>query len=585
MDILSTSWSAHLLFLLICIVSQCGADYQLTVLHTNDVHSRVEQFNKYGSECDPDEARDGECFGGAARRGTKVREIRESVPNVLLLDGGDQYQGTMWFFIYKGAAASHFMNMIGYDAMAIGNHEFDNEPEGLRPFLLNTTFPVLSCNIDASAEPSINGLFQKSVIRELSGERIGLIGYTYFKTHEISSSGECIFYPEIERIQIEVDAFRQAGINKIIAVGHSGIKTDLEIARMVEGVDVVIGGHTDTFLYTGDPPSSEIPYGDYPQVVNDQQGGGRALVVQDYTFGKYLGRLNITFNDEGEVIAYEGNPILMDSSIEQDQAILDEIEEWAGVVRNSSVMFVGISHAFLEGERTMCRARECNLGNLVSDAMVSQNNKNPDELRWNDVGIALMNAGSIRASISQGDITIGDIANVLPFGNTVDVLELRGIHLLEALENAVIMFDLDTLDGRFLQVAGLRVTYSLAREPGSRVVSAEAICTNCTVPHYEPLDVERVYKIVTNSFLAGGGDGYTVVRDNKMNHVTGNLDSAVFAEYIQRLTPVAPALEGRVIVLEEDVIDCTGLASRFTPSNVIVWTSLLAIISNRLSTL
>eukprot|EP00057_Strongylocentrotus_purpuratus_P020076 XP_011674550.1 PREDICTED: 5'-nucleotidase [Strongylocentrotus purpuratus] len=275
----------------------------------------------------------------------------------------------------------------------------------------------------------------------------------------------------------------------------------------------------------------------------------------------------------------------MDSSIEQDQAILDEIEEWAGVVRNSSVMFVGISHAFLEGERSMCRARECNLGNLVSDAMVSQNNKNPDELRWNDVGIALMNAGSIRASISQGDITIGDIANVLPFGNTVDVLELRGIHLLEALENAVIMFDLDTLDGRFLQVAGLRVTYSLAREPGSRVVSAEAICTNCTVPHYEPLDVERVYKIVTNSFLAGGGDGYTVVRDNKMNHVTGNLDSAVFAEYIQRLTPVAPALEGRVIVLEEDVIDCSGLASRFTPSNVIVWTSLLAIISNRLSTL
>ena len=133
MDILSTSWSAHLLFLVICIVSQCGADYQLTVLHTNDVHSRVEQFNKYGSECDPDEARDGECFGGAARRGTKVREIRESVPNVLLLDGGDQYQGTMWFFIYKGAAVSHFMNMIGYDAM-VSSVQSNNHLKGIDQF-------------------------------------------------------------------------------------------------------------------------------------------------------------------------------------------------------------------------------------------------------------------------------------------------------------------------------------------------------------------------------------------------------------------------------------------------------------------
>ena len=108
MDILCTPRSAHWLLLLICIVSQCGADFQLTVLHTNDVHSRLEQFNKYGSECHPEEARDGECFGGAARRGTKVREIRESDPNVLLLDGGDQYQGTFWFYIYKGASCVTF---------------------------------------------------------------------------------------------------------------------------------------------------------------------------------------------------------------------------------------------------------------------------------------------------------------------------------------------------------------------------------------------------------------------------------------------------------------------------------------------
>nr|XP_054753897.1 snake venom 5'-nucleotidase-like [Lytechinus pictus] len=570
MDILTISWSTSVLLLIICLVSHGGADYQLTVLHTNDVHARIEQFNKYGSECSQEDAEDGACFGGVARRATKVKEIRNRVTNVLLLDGGDQYQA----------------NCISFFAhtQALGNHEFDNEPEGLRPFLLNTTFPVLSCNIDASAEPSINGLFQKRITRVLSGETIGIIGYTYFKTHEISSSGECIFHPEVQKIQEEVDALGKEGINKIIAVGHSGINIDLEIAQNVIGVDVVVGGHTDTFLYTGTPPSTEVPSGDYPLVV-DQKGGGRALVVQDYTFGKYLGNLDVTFNDAGEVIAYGGNPVLLDYTVTEDQTILEEVEKWAGLVRNSSAMFVGISHAFLEGDRTMCRARECNLGNLIADAMVSQNNKNPDELRWNDVGIALMNGGSIRASISQGDITIGDIANVLPFGNTVDVLELRGIHLLEALENAISMYDLQTLDGRFLQFSGMRVTYSLARKPGSRVVLAEALCTNCTVPHYEPLDTKRVYKIVTNSFLAGGGDGYTVVRDNKMNHVTGNLDSAVFAEYIQRLSPVAPALEGRVTVLTDDVVDCTGNASNFGPSHLIISTTFLAIMSNILSTL
>ncbi|XP_071505522.1 snake venom 5'-nucleotidase-like [Diadema antillarum] len=583
MEINTLSTLFRLVSPLVIWTTLCQAEFELTVLHTNDVHARFEQFNRYGSECSQEEAADQECFGGVARRVTKINEIRRQVDNVVLLDGGDQFQGTMWFFIYKGDATSHFMNIVGYDAMAIGNHEFDNSPAGLEPFLRAVNFPVLSCNTDASQEDTIDGLFLKSVILQRSGEDIGVIGYTFYRTHEISSTGNCVFKPEVESIQAEVDAFIAQGINKIIAVGHSGINIDEEIARNVVGLDVVVGGHTDTFLYTGTPPSSETPYGSYPLVIT-QASGTRVLVVQDYTFGKYLGRLDVTFDDQGEITAYGGNPILLDATTEQDPTVLAEVEEWAELVRNSSNQFVGISHAFLEGDRSMCRARECNLGNLIADGMVSQNNKNPDELRWNDVGIALMNGGSIRASINKGDITIGDIGNVLPFGNTVDVMEIEGRYLLEALENAMLLYDPTVLDGRFLQFSGVRVVYTLAREPGKRVYGVQVICTNCTVPQYGPLYQDRTYKIVTNSFLASGGDGFTMIRDHKFNHVTGNLDSAVLAEYIQRLSPVAPALEGRVTILEYDPdILCTGLATRLTPHNTVVLIiSLVVLISSRL---
>ncbi|XP_038059746.1 snake venom 5'-nucleotidase-like [Patiria miniata] len=523
--------------------------FKLTILHTNDVHARFEQFDGYGGECSTQESDDGECFGGVARRVSKIRQIRAAEENVLLLDGGDQFQGTMWFYLYKGQATSHFMNITGYDAMAIGNHEFDNAPEGLSQFLTDVPFPVLSSNIDASLEPSIDGLFHKSTVLTVGGQKIGIVGYTYARTPEISTTGKLEFSDEVTAVQAEVDRLQtEYGIDKMIALGHAGFDIDLKIARKVRGVDIVIGGHTNTFLYTGSAPSAEVPEGDYPTVVHpDYDATANVLVVQDYTFGKYLGRLDVTFDDNGNVTEWGGNPILLDENVPQAADVLQEIEKWAETVRNFSNVYIGRTHVLLDGS---CRLAECNLGNFLADAYVRQAIRFPDELQWNDVSIAIVNGGSIRATLYQGDITIGDVLTVSPFGSTVDTVTIKGVYLMEALENSVAEYDPVSRPGRFLQFSGMIVTYDLSQTKGSRVVNAEVRCTECEVPQFVPLDLEKVYKVVMPSYIVGGGDGYSMIRDNVIEHDYGNLDSSVASEYIQWITPATPGLERRILFVD-----------------------------------
>lgn len=540
------------ILLSLCVASM--ATFELTLLHTNDVHARFEEFNKHGTFCTPKEAsQEGKCFGGVARRATMLKQIRAEKTNTLFIDGGDQFQGTLWFYYHKGKAAAYFMQLLEYDAMALGNHEFDLEVFGLIPFLDNVTFPVLSCNIDASSEPDINRKFSKSTVLTVGGERIGLVGYTWEETPSVSKTGDLVFSDEVPAIQIEVDKLVADGVNKIIAVGHAGIENDLKIAKEVRNLDIVVGGHTDTFLYTGDPPSTEKPYGPYPIVVTpDGDPQGQCLVVQDYTFGKYLGYLEVIFDDNGKVKRFSGNPILLDDSIAQDPEILEKVKEWARPVNETFARQIGESYVTLDGGRTTCRAHECNLGNLVTDAMLAEQVTYMGDDGWTDVSIALMNSGGIRSSIGHGPVTVGDVNTALPFGNTNNVVQIKGKYLVEALEHSVKEYSLVTLPGSFFQVSGMKIIYNLKKEPGHRVASVEVLCTACEIPDYEPLDKEKVYSVVMQSFLSGGGDGFTMISDNIIKLVSGNLDSTAMANYIEQHSPVYPRIEGRITFVDDE---------------------------------
>ncbi|XP_012679397.2 5'-nucleotidase isoform X2 [Clupea harengus] len=520
--------------------------WDLTLLHTNDVHARVEETSKDSGKCTK-----APCYGGVARRLTKISEIRKKEDNVLLLDGGDQFQGTVWFNFYKGAEAAYFMNKLRYDAMALGNHEFDNGWEGLvKPFLMDVNCSILSANIKphGSAAHKIEGYYLPYKIFDVGSEKVAVVGYTSRETPALSVPGpDLIFEEEIAALQTQVSKLTTLGVNKIIALGHSGFTVDKQIAEKVKGVDVVIGGHTNTFLYTGPAPSNEVPAGPYPYMVKSQDGR-EVPVVQAYAFGKYLGHLTVTFDDSGNVQKATGNPILLDSSIEQDPGILADIVEWKKSLANYSAQYVGKTLVYLNGTSQECRFRECNLGNLICDAMVDHNIKYADELQWNHVSACLLNGGAVRSPIDErarnGSITMEDLIAVLPFGSTFDLVQLKGSTIRKAFEHGVRRYGSST--GEFLQVSGFQVEIDLSKSPNNRVKSINILCTGCRVPRYEPLEDDAAYKVVMPSYLVDGGDGYTMIKEEKLKHDSGDLDISVVERYISESKRVRTAVEGRI---------------------------------------
>lgn len=541
-----------LVLLMMAITSVAAFD--LVILHTNDFHDRIEEINQYSGSCSPKDSEDGKCFGGVARIQTKVKELRSKYPNSILLDAGDQYQGTLWFFKFGGIIHSSFMNLIGYDAMGIGNHEFDNGVSGLVPFVTNATFSVLSANIDLSKTPQLQGKIERSAKITVGGETIGVIGYTTKTTNYISNTETVSFTDELTAVQAEADKLMADGVNKIIAVGHQGFSEDQDMAKSLKGVDVIVGGHTNTFLYTGDEPSNEESVGPYPFVVKTSTSGDKVLIVQDYAFGKYLGSLHVTFDDAGKITSHSGNPILLDKSVAKDPELQQRVESLLPQIEALKDQPVGSTHVLLQGDRNICRVRECNLGNLISDGMVQQNLRHSDDEYWSDVGIAVVNSGGIRSSLAIGPITYGDVIKVHPFKNTVDIVELRGETVLKMLEHSASQWtDKDgDKSGAFLQFSGMRVVYDTTQPPMHRVVDVQMKCSKCKIPEFEPLKKKQVYQILMNEFMLTGKDGFTMISDEMVKrHIIGNVDLDILVETIKQNSPVIQGLDGRIRFLQD----------------------------------
>ena len=507
-----------------------AAEYKLTVLHTNDFHDRFEPISRFNSTCRPDDNAEGKCFGGAARLVTAINDAKARNDNVLLLDAGDQFQGTLFFQFYAGDVQAEMMNMLGYDAMAVGNHEFNNGPAGLASFVSKVEFPVLMSNADLSGEPELRDLIQKSVVIDKAGERIGLIGVTPVNNDELSSPGDNIVFTDPSpAIQAEIDALEADGVDKIILLSHSGYATDLVIAIQTLGLDLIIGGHSNTLLSNTDEDAA----GPYPTMTNG------VPIVTAFAYGKYLGELEITFDDDGNVTEVMGAPILLDASVAEDEATLARLAELAGPLDEVRNAIVAEAAEPIEGDRSFCRAEECQMGNLIADAILA---------RTKDQGIqiALQNGGGIRASIDAGEITKGEVLTVLPFQNTLSTFQVTGATLKDALENAVLQYDDPDATGRFLQVAGMKYTINKSATFGSRITDVMVMEGDSFVP----LDPEKVYGVASNNFIRNGGDGYSMFVDAMNAYDFGPDLADVVAEYFAEQAPVTPYIDGRITIVE-----------------------------------
>ena len=508
------------------------ADYELNILHINDFHSRIESINKFDSTCSAEEEGKKECFGGAARLKTAIDQRRDALngKNVLLLNAGDNFQGSLFYTTYKGAVEAEVLNDMKFDVMTVGNHEFDDSEDGLATFLDKVKFPVISANVLAGDGSKLGDRIKPSLVLDVGGQKIGIVGAVTNDTEELSSPGpKVMIADDVQTITAAVEDLKKQGISKIIALTHVGYPRDLAAIAKIPDVDVVVGGHSHSLLSNTDPKAG----GPYPTMV-DNPGGYKVPVVQAASYSKYLGDLVVTFDDNGVVKEAKGDPILIDSSFTPDPTLTARIAELAKPIEELRKKVIGSSEAPIQGDRTVCRVEECSMGNLVADAML-------DRGKSQGMSIAIQNGGGLRASIDAGDVTQGEVITVLPFQNTLATFQLTGADIRKALENGLSQIEQGA--GRFPQVSGLKYSFDKTKPAGNRLVSVEAREGDAFVP----LDDAKTYGVVTNNFMRAGGDGYSIFETAGKNAYDFGPDLAdVTAEYIAAHSPYKPYTDGRV---------------------------------------
>ncbi|WP_240794317.1 5'-nucleotidase C-terminal domain-containing protein [Bacillus sp. BHET2] len=491
-----------------------NTDFNLSIMHTNDTHAHVE---------------------GYPRLFTAVKEVREEKDNTLLLDAGDVFSGTLYFRQYSGLADLWFMNELDYDAMTLGNHEFDKDSKTLANFIKEMNFPMVSSNVQVTGDGDLEPLKKKEVgtpgeggniypaiIKEVDGEKVGIFGLTTPETEFLSNPEENVVFEDAAKKATEtIDMLEKEGVNKIIALSHLGYSHDLELAEAVDGIDVIVGGHSHTVL-------------EEPVVIGKEEP---TLIVQAGEYLNLLGLLDVTFDAEGVITSHEGE-VLDLQSYEEDADALAKVNEFKAPLEEIQNEVVGKTKVALNGERADVRTKETNLGNLIADAMVEKANQSIK------THIGLQNGGGIRASIDKGKITLGEVLTTMPFGNNLVTLDLTGQELMDALEHSV--SGIETGEGRFLQVSGIKYKYDINKPIGERVWSVEVK----TDKGFKEINTEKKYTVATNAFTANGGDGYSMFKtakdDGRMTELF-QVDYEVFTDYLAKHKNVSPKVEGRII--------------------------------------
>jgi len=309
-------------FTLTCFLSAgfAVAEYNLTIIHTNDFHGQFEPRTENSNSCTPEENSEGQCYGGAARLATAISDSRARSENSILVDAGDAFTGSKFFWHFRGSFTAEMMNRLSYDAMVAGNHEFDEGIGVFTDILDAAEFPILIANVETVNVPSLTDKLLKSIIVVRGGEQLGIIGVTKQNMYDWSNPGpDLIFTDPAGAVQAEVNRLETSGINKIILLSHLGYSVDKQLATETNGVDVIVGGHSHTHLHN----NSADAEGPYPTMVNG------TAIVQVYAYSKYLGELNLLFNDQGEIMEATGDPIYLGRDVEEEEETASRVKSTA----------------------------------------------------------------------------------------------------------------------------------------------------------------------------------------------------------------------------------------------------------------
>ena len=533
-----------------------AGEYVLRIAHVNDVHAHLDPVN---TTVYFDKTKTYLDLGGMPRLAQKVEELRKAGgPDLLLLHAGDAFQGTLYFTRFKGQASLELMNLLDFDAMTTGNHEFDKGPAVLADFVRQAEFPIVSANVDASADPDLSGLIRPYVIKTMGREKVGIFGLTTEQTAVASQPGRLVVFKDATASAAEaVAALEAQGVDKIIALTHLGYEEDLKLAAAVTGIDVIIGGHSHTLLgeFTNLGLNASGPY---PTEVTGPDGQ-RVCVGQDWEWAKALGLMTVAFDHQGEVVSCSGQSALLASDnfkqkdaagqkqdvgpetrdkimelmagdpeieyVAENQDMADRLAVYRAQIddlNHQIVAKVGQDLLHIRRPGKTSSGQDLPHGSQIAPH-VSQSMYYKTNLVGLKVDLALVNGGGVRQDLLAGDLTVGDIYTLLPFENTVIVLTMTGDQVKQGLEYGV-----SDGDGAFLYPAGLRYSCDMTRTEGDRITRMEIQGPD---GGWTLVDPGKSYRVAVASFLAGGGDGNAVFTKPTERYDTGFVDAEVFSDY------------------------------------------------------
>lgn len=490
--------------------------WDLTILHANDVHSAAAGVNDRGPVYD-----DTNAVGGLARVTAFVADEKAKAKvqgkGVLALDAGDFWQGTHFFRTGGMPWARAAMRQMPWDAVTLGNHEFDLGCETLAQYVKGLPFPVLAANLEKNpACPLSTVPLPATVVKDLSGVKVGIIGLANDEGKDISEAcPNTDFANRTKALERAAAELEKAGVTHIIAVTHVGYEADQALARAVPAIDVIVGGHTHSVL--GVHPHSEGPY---PTVIAHDDGS-KTLVVQAGRSTRYLGRLTVSFDDAGRIVQFRGDLEELVPSFRRDEAMHEFVVQSIEAIRADQERFVGVNTSTLPDGLDPCREGDCLSGMATADAFLAWG-------RSRGAVAAILNGGAVRAAMPIGPVTHADLLDIHPFGNRIQVADVSGAVLREALEHG--LSEPDVIGPRLLQTAGLRYRINPAAPVGKRIVSAE-IRTKEGI--WAPIVPENVYRIVTIAYLLGGGDHFSMLGQHAKILETGPLEVDVLEAYLR----------------------------------------------------
>lgn len=473
----------------------------ITLLHFNDSHGRLEPFVP-GTGLP--------AIGGYGRISTLIKSERSKNPTqTLVADAGDTIHGTNLVNLFSGKPAVEAMNLIGVNIATLGNHDFNYGQNILKSRFMEATFPfVLSNLVYEGREESFTTPYR---IIDVMGQKIGFFGLIStelpYVTHPDNVKGLTVLDP-ISTARKMVRILREERAQMIIALTHLGYTDDVKLAESVDGINLIIGGHSHTIVQE-------------PKIVK------KSVIVQAGEHTRYLGSISVAVR-KGELVFHKGELIPTNNDVIVDENFSIFIKPYSDAVKTQMDRVIGTAAVLLDGGRPQIRTRETNLGNLVADVMRIETGAD----------IALQNGGGIRASIPAGPVKVDHVFTVLPFDNFLVVLEINGAQIKEALELSVSRYPSEL--GGFLQVSGISFTFDPKNPVNSRV--QEVFVGD------KPLVLTRNYKVATNDFLAAGGDGYTVFTKGKLLVHTGDYLRDVFIRYTEKVKILNPTIEGRIKV-------------------------------------